>query len=148
MKILLQASRLICCIPVILSGIGSLFLKKTETDLHGHYIKYNDENLIRLHSGSADCVVYFLAGILPGKAQVHMRQLFNFAMICRLPDSVLHRHARNVLITSKSSCQSWFLLCIIYELPHPLQLQVFPGTKNSFKKLIKKKLGSRTETPG
>ena len=137
-------------IPVLMSGLGSLVLRKTETVLLGHYIKCNVENLLQLQSSTPECVVFFLAGMLPGKAQLHLKQLSNFGMICRLSDSVLNKHARNVLITSKPSCKSWFFqireLCILYDLPHPLELLECPSTKTSLKTLIKKKIMSHWES--
>ena len=48
--------------------------------------------------------------MLPDNAQIHLRQLSNVGILCILPGLVLNRHVRNVLITSKSSSQSWFLL--------------------------------------
>ena len=65
-------------------------------------------------------------------------------MICRLPQSILHRIARYVLVTSSSKSRSWFshirTLCSQYQLPHPLVLLDNPLTKSSFKSLVKSKV--------
>ena len=131
-------------IPVLLSGLGALVLLKSEEDILDHHHKETTEKLLRLLPGTPPCVTAFLSGSLPGVALLHIRQLSNFAMICRLQDNVLRHHALHVLTTSKPSSRSWFLhirnLCLKYGLPHPLQLLESPLSKFSFKALMKKKI--------
>ena len=66
----------------------------------------------------------------------------SFGMICRLPNNILHKHALNIFNSRTISAQSWFHqirdLCVMYNLPHPLQLLNFPASKLKFKKMVKK----------
>ena len=127
-------------IPVLMSGLGSLVLKKSEIAIIHHHHKKTLVNLQKLHSNTPDPVIYFLAGTLPGSAVLHLRQLTLFGMISRLPGSVLHQHALRVLTTAKSTSMSWFIqirnLCLQYSLPHPLSLLDHPIEKEPFKKHI------------
>ena len=88
-------------IPVLLSCTASLLLKQTEFK-------------------QLDSVVYFLTGSLPASALLHIRQLGLFCMISRLPDNILHRIAKHVLITARDNSKSWFIhiksLCQQYNL--------------------------------
>ena len=88
--------------------------------------------------------VLFLGGSLPGKAILHQRQLSLFGMICRLPDNVLHTIAREKLNYVKKSMKSWFTtvrdLCMLYNLPHPIDLLDSMSSKESFNRLVKSKI--------
>ena len=52
--------------------------------------------ILRLERKTPQCVIYFLAGSLPGSALLHIRQLGLFGMITRLSGNVLNLHARNI----------------------------------------------------
>ena len=136
-------------VPVLLSGLGALVLKTTEMSLIDQHHKATVENLMRLHKFTPQCVVAFLSGTLPGTALVHQTQLSLFGMISRMPLNILYKHGWNVLVTSKSSNRSWFHqirdLCLMYELPHPLLLLEYPGTKTTYKSLVYKKILSYWE---
>ena len=127
--------------PVLLSGLGALILSKSELDMIDHHHKETAEHLMRLHPRTPQCVVAFLAGSLPGTALFHLRMFSIFGMICRSSDSLLHRHAIHVLISSKPSSKSWFVslrdLSLQYNLPHPLALLQSPPSKESHKRLVK-----------
>ena len=127
---------------VLLSGLGSLVLLKSEIDMIDHHHKETLERLMRLHPCTPQCVVAFLAGSLPGTALIHQKMLTIFGMICRLPGSILHIHASKVLVTAKAASKSWFTqirdICLLYGLPHPLFFLQYSGTKYSFKSLVKK----------
>ena len=125
--------------PVLLSGVSCLVLTKAETNLQNQHYKDILQNLQKLPSQTPHSVIYFLAGSLPLTAQLHIRQLGLFSMICRLPADPLNSHARNVLTTSKRSSKSWFWqirdLCLQYSLPHPLNFLESPSNKEHFRKL-------------
>ena len=57
---------------------------------------------------------------------------------------MLTRHARSVLLTCNSRSKSWFFylrdVCIMYRLPHPLDLLSEPPSKEIFKKLCRLKV--------
>ena len=131
-------------IPVLLSGLASLVLKETEVDLIDQHVKINIEKLLRLPASTPRPVVFFLSGTLPGRAQLHIRQLSLFGMITRLPDKIIFHHAVNTLVASKPSCKSWFhgirQLCLMYDLPHPLTFLEEPRPKTEFKSLIRSKV--------
>ena len=129
------------CTPVFLSGVTTLVLKKAEENLLDHHFKNILQNLQKLLQKTPQCVVYFLGGQLPGAAQLHMRQLTIFGMICRLQGSILHKLADFMLSSAKPSSGSWFLqirdLLIMYSLPQPLQLLNSPLSKQRFKSLVR-----------
>ena len=128
-------------IPVLLSGISTLVLKKGEIDLINQKIKKIFQHCLKLPDSTPRSVVAFLGRVLPGTAIVHLKQLTTFGMVTRMPDSPLHRHAVHVLTSLQPSAKSWFFtilkLCIQYGLPHPLDLLQNPPTKLSFKKKVK-----------
>ena len=82
-----------------------------------------------------------MAGSLPGEGVLHTKQLTLFAMVCRLQDNPLNKHARHVLTSSPPSTKSWLQqirdLCLQYSLPHPLHLLDTPPSKGSFKLLVR-----------
>ena len=127
--------------PVLLSGLGSLLLKKSElTIVTNHYLEIL-LNLLRLLPGTPHPVIYFLSGSLPGEALIHLRQLGLLGMISRMPGSILHQYASEVF-TSRGTAWSWFHqvrdLCLKYQLPHPLTFLTKTITKEAFKNLVKK----------
>ena len=99
---------------------------------------------MKLHERTSDCVVFFLAGSLPGSAHLHLRQLSLFGMICRLDGNILKTMALKFLVEAKPAANSWFQqireLCIQYQLPHPISLLEYPPSKTYFKKLCKMKV--------
>ena len=99
---------------------------------------------MKLYDLTSDSVVYFLAGSLPASALLHIRQLGLFCMISRVPNNILHRIAKHVLITVRDNSKSWFIhIKSLYQqcsLPHPLLLLDSPLTKIAAKKLIKAKV--------
>ena len=64
-----------------------------------------------------------------------------FGMITRLPGSILHRRAYSIFSSASPQNKSWFQqireICLVYGLPHPLQLLSVPLSKLRFKKLVK-----------
>ena len=96
------------CMPVLLSGVASLVLNKAETNIIDKHYRHTIQNLQRLHQKTPCCIVFFLAGCLPGEAQLHLKQLSLFSMICHLPDDPVHHHAKFVLSTLPPSSASWF----------------------------------------
>ena len=133
------------CLPVLLSGITTLVLNKSELNMIVNYRKNTLARLMKLPDATPDPVVYFLSGSLPTAAYVHLRQLSLFAMICNLDDNILKDHARNILTTHNTkSSNSWFFtirdICVTYMLPQPLTMLSGPFPKTQFKKLCKSKI--------
>ena len=122
-------------LPVLLSGLWSLVMIKTEKDILNQHHKTNLQNLMRLPSGTPPCVVYFMAGSLPGIALLHLRLFSLFGMISRMPESLLHHHALIALVKAKTSMRSWFSqireLCLEYLMPHPFTLLQEPPSKTA-----------------
>ena len=135
-------------IPVLLSGLGALVLKKTETDVIDHHLNLTTQNLMRLHDKTPRSVTAFLAGRLPGTALVHLRLLSNFGMIARNPSSILHKLGLE-FFSHKLASKSWFSqirdICLLYQLPHPLSFMLSHQTKESFKSAVKNKVISYWE---
>ena len=132
------------CTPVLLCGLATLVLSKAEIAVLDQHYTTTVQRLQRLHDKTPKAVVHLLAGCVPFKALLHMRQLSLFLMICYLPGNPLHLHAKHVLTLSAPSSQSWFLqvrdICQDYNLPHPLELLSSTPQKPIFKKLIKLKI--------
>ena len=87
-------------LPVLFSGLGSLVLSTAEISLISGHLKIHFERLLKLHSGTPQCVIWFLAGCLPGEALIHLRQMTLFGMISRLNDgdNILANHAMYLLL--------------------------------------------------
>ena len=136
-------------LPVLLGGLSALVLTKTDEDLIERNHKEMISNIQRLLPRTPRSVIFFLAGSLPGSAHLHLRQLSNFGMICRLPQSILNEHARNIFNYSTISNKSWFFkireLCVKYDLPHPKELLENPPTKAQYKSMVKKRVISYWE---
>ena len=131
-------------LPVLLSGLSALVLSKYEINLISSHYKNTLLRLMKLHERTPDCVVFFLAGSLPGSALLHLRQLSLFGMICRLDGNILKTMALKTLVEAKPAANSWFQqirdLCIQYQLPHPIALLETPPLKTRFKKLCELKV--------
>ena len=134
----------IYALPVLLSGLASLVVSKSDLNTLHNYYKNVLRRLLRLPQDVAECAVWFLAGSLPIEALLHMRMLSLFGMISNLGDNPLPSIARNALIRSKPSSKSWFHMvrniCVQYDLPHPLQLLEHPLPMKKFKDLYKCKI--------
>ena len=129
----------IYAMPVLYSGLASLMLTRTEVNLvDQHYIN-TLRNILKAHNGTPHPFVLFMAGSLPGKAILHLRQLSLFSMITRLPQDPLFTRAKLVLTSAPPSWKSWFTeirdICLLYSLPHPLSLLENPLSKDRFKKM-------------
>ena len=131
-------------VPVLLSGISAQVLTRNEVDTIDRHHCETLRRLMRLMKNTPRCVVYFLAGSLPGSALVHMRQISLFGMICRLRNSVLYQIALNFFLDNLKFRTSWFQQidnwCLQYNLPQPLSLLQNPLSKSSLKILVKKKI--------
>ena len=130
--------------PVLLSGLGSLVLKKSEISMISQYLKRTVQSLQKLMDRTPPCVVSFLGGVLPGTAIIHKKQFSIFGMVIRNPGSIIHTHAVHILSSAKPSSHSWFLqireLCLLYQLPHPLSLLEEPPTATFYNNLVKSKV--------
>ena len=116
----------IYALPVLLSGVSSLYLTSCEMNMIDNIYKTTLCNLLKLYNGTPQAFVYFMAGSLPGRALIHQRQLSLFFMICNLRGDPLHRRARHALTSLLPKHKSWFNqirdICLLYGLPHPLTL--------------------------
>jgi hypothetical protein len=121
---------------VLFSGLASLVLSCKEISMIHRHHRMTLCRLQKLAPTTPDCVVFFLAGSLPGTALLHLCMLGLLGMLARLgPDSILQQIGRQVLL-SNGRGKSWFLLlrtiCHQYALPDPLQiLQSQPSKKGS-----------------
>jgi hypothetical protein len=132
------------CTPRLFSGLATLVLLKSETNIIDAHYQKTLQFLQRLHDKTPRPVIFFLAGMLPGEAELHLRQLSLFSMICHLPADPLYKRAEYALTYLPPSSRSWFQqvrnLCLQYGLPHPLTLLENPMSKEKFKKLVKQKV--------
>jgi hypothetical protein len=136
-------------LPVLLSGLASLVLSKTEQDTLDLHHKRHLEQLQKLYPCTPAPVVYFLAGSLPASAKLHMRQLGLLGMVARLgPESILFQHGSYMLArpspSSSSFKSSWFAQvrdwCDRYGLPDPLFVLYQPETKARWKATIRRQV--------
>ena len=130
--------------PVLVSGLGSLVLTKSEYSSLDQQYKRSLQNLLKLSVNSPQSLVYFVAGSLPLSAIIHQRMLSLFMMICHLPADPLHSFACHTLLTASPSSSSWIMqvrnLLLQYHLPHPMDLLVHPPSKTVFKRLVESKI--------
>ena len=79
-----------------------------------------------LHQATPAPVVFFLAGCLPLRDQLHLRIFSLSGQLCRFRggDTILAGHASNICSSSVPCPKSWFWIkrnhCLQYGLPHPL----------------------------
>ena len=67
-------------VPVLMYGLGSLVLNPSEiTTIHQHH-KNTVQNLQKLHHGTPQSFIFFMAGCLPVTATLHLRQFSLFGM--------------------------------------------------------------------
>ena len=133
-------------VPVLLAGLASLVLSQKEMNIiDGHYLK-TLQRLLRLHDRSPRSIIYYLAGSLPACAIIHKKQMTLFSMICHLRRDPLNSHAYHVLLQHEKFPRSWFiqirLICLLYGLPHPLQLLENPPTRLKLKSMVKTRITS------
>ena len=126
------------------SGLETLVLLRSETNIIDAHYQMTLQFFQRLHDKTPHPVIFFLAEMLPGEAELHLRQLSLLSMICHLPADPLHKRAQYALTYLPPSSRSWFQqvrnLCLQYGLPHPLTLLENPMSKEKFKKLVKQKV--------
>ena len=67
--------------PVLLSGLGSLVLKKPEQSQISTHHRNTLLSLLQLLPSTPHPVIYFLAGSLPEEALLHLRQLSLLGML-------------------------------------------------------------------
>ena len=131
-------------LPVLISGLASLYLSKAEESIISQHHKETIRALQRLLPGTPTPVVCFLAGSLPGSAHIHLRQLSIFGMVTRLSGNFLHKYALKLFQSGSPPAKSWFSLiqnlCHKYSLPSPLELLESPKPKFLYKNLVKKKV--------
>ena len=136
--------------PVLMSGLAALVLSDAEIKMIEQHYRDTLRSIMRLYPKTPRSVVYFLAGSLPGSAILHLRQLSLFGMITRLKGSILFNHAENIFKSITVAKSSWFhqirRWCIMYDLPHPLDLMSAALNKQAFKTLIKKRVVTYWET--
>ena len=130
-------------VPVLLSGTASLVLSKAEVDIIDKHYRTLLSNLLKLPPGTPQAFIYFMSGSLPAKALLHQRQLVLFGMICHLPNDPLYKRAIHSLHL-KSTCRSWFYqirdICLMYGLPHPLEMLRTPPSKSTFRRLVRSRI--------
>ena len=131
----------IYCLPVLLSGIASLFLSKSEVRTINLYYKKVLTQLMKIYDHTPDCAVYFLAGSLPAEGYLHLRQLSIFGMVCRLENNILKDLVLKILSSPLPFKNSVFRqiqhLCDLYQLPDALSLLHYPLPKAKFKSICK-----------
>ena len=134
----------IYALPVLLSGLSSLVMTKSELEIASSHYKNTLRRLMKLHDRTPESVIFFLAGSLPFLALLHLRRFSLFNMICHLPGNILNTLATSTLIEARPSSKSWFQgirdLLIQYELPNALHLLETPMPRLKFKKLCKLKV--------
>ena len=134
--------------PVLFSGLASLVLGKQELDAIDHHLKVTLERLLRLYPATPAPVVLLLAGSLPARGILHLRQLTLLGMIGRLgPSSILHRLGVHILsnpthMPRSQTSSLWFLqvrqICLQYNLHDPLLILSHPPTKGTWRSIVRR----------
>ena len=94
--------------PVLLSGLSSLVMSRSEVETLDTHYKGCLEGLMKLCKKTPACVVYFLAGSLPATALLHLNMFSLYNMLIRLVDNPLARLAHHCLTSSPIPSKSWF----------------------------------------
>ena len=108
-------------------------LTSKEIGVIDRYYRVSLCRLQKLPPTTPDCVVFFLGGILPATALIHLRQLGLLGMIARMEEtSPLQKLGRKVLLSNHKT-RSWFVqlrdISEKYKLPDPLLILQSPPTK-------------------
>ena len=131
----------IFALPVLLSGLASLVLTKTQVDMIDHHYLNTLKSLLKTYRGTPQVFVFFIAGSLPGRALLHLRMFSLFNMIVHLPGDPLFSRAQYALSAATTTWKSWFTeirnVSLLYGLPHPRTLLNEPLSKEAYKKLVK-----------
>ena len=137
-------------LPVLLSGLASLVLSKSEIAAIDHHYKVSLEQLMRLYPLTPAAFVYLLAGSLPASATLHQRQLCLLGMVARLgPTSILHQWGIYILSNPPPCSRSpsavlWFIqvrqLCQRYDLPDPVKVLHEAPSKGVWKGAVKRQV--------
>ena len=124
-------------LPVLLNGLASLVLSQAELKILDNHHKNTIQNIQRLHYNTPRAVVFLLAGSLPFRAVLHLRQLSLFSMVSHLHGNPLNTHGRHILNNAPQSARSWFQqvrsICDQYGLGQALELIDNPEDKKAFK---------------
>ena len=105
-------------VPVLFLGIASLVLNDCEINIIDNHYKETLSSLLKLYSGTPKAFIYFMSGILPGKAILHQRQLRSNCQIkvhvCVVGGPLPHAHKSFNLVThppiKRSESISWSCL--------------------------------------
>ena len=84
-------------IPVLLSGLSSLVLLKSELNILNHHLKRLLESLQKLYANTPSTVVHFQGGFLTAEALLHISRLSLLGMISRFRDNILRKIGINTL---------------------------------------------------
>ena len=72
-----------------------------------------------------------------------------FGMLARQDDTILQTHGKSVLTSARTTASSWVQnirdICLLYQLPHPLELLDQPLPKKKFNNLVKAKVTDHWE---
>ena len=71
-------------LPVLFSGTAALILNKSEIDIIAHHVKETIQNLLKLYPKTLVSCIFMISGSFPGQAQLHMKQLTLFGMVCQI----------------------------------------------------------------
>ena len=137
-------------LPVLLSGLASLVLSRSELAAIDHHYKVSVEQLLRLYPGTPASFVYLTAGCLPASATLHQRQLCLLGMVARQGStSILHQWGTYILSNPPPPSRSpsavpWFIqvkqLCQQYGLPDPLKILQEAPSKGAWKGAVKRQV--------
>ena len=100
--------------PVSMSGLAPLVLSTSEIGIIEQHFKETIQRPQRLYPNTPRPVTYFLAGILPGTAHLHLRQLSLYGMIIRLHNMSLAR--RQSRISHGDNKLATFINCIVFHI--------------------------------
>jgi hypothetical protein len=127
--------------PVVLYGLESLCIK--ESDLEA--LEKSHISLLRqlqsLPNSTAIPAIYLLLGILPIRAQIHIKILSLYISILHRPSSVEYDVIQRQLAIKDTSSSSWTSqlrqVLHMYKLPSSLQLANAPPLKKKWKLTVK-----------
>ena len=97
------------CTPILLSGIASLILTKSDYKLLDLHYRKIFQRMMRLHLKATAPALYILSGLLPIAAQIHIHMFTTLHMIATLdPANHLYKIYLEILNTFQVETISWF----------------------------------------
>ena len=133
------------CLPILWSGLSALPIRPNQMKSAKTFQNKILRSFLHLSKVSPIPALYFLLGELPIEARIHIGVLTLFHSIWSNPETTIFRIVQYILMMSDSKSCTWSAhvrnLCLIYDLPDPLELLSCPAwPKSKWLEIVKTKV--------